>query len=67
MAVRVDVDRERCIGAGHCVRSVPGLFDQDEDDGRVILLSAEPGADVLDAVREVVELCPSRALTLHGG
>ncbi|MBY8855816.1 (4Fe-4S)-binding protein [Nocardia sp. CA2R105] len=55
------VDRERCIGAGMCVLTAPGAFDQDTTDGRVVLLRdpAEP-----EAVREAVRVCPSGAITI---
>ncbi|RKT04573.1 ferredoxin [Streptomyces sp. 3211.6] len=63
--VRVEADRERCVGAGHCVRSLPAVFDQDEHDGRVLLLSAAPPAGLGDELHEVADLCPGRALTVH--
>ncbi len=40
--MRVQVDREVCNGAGNCVLTVPEVFDQDDDDGLVTLLPAEP-------------------------
>ena len=35
---KVSVDTHRCVGAGHCVRIVPEVFDQRESDGIVLLL-----------------------------
>jgi ferredoxin len=40
--LKVRVDLEKCIGAGHCVLRAPTIFDQ-RDDGMVILLDV-PGA-----------------------
>jgi len=40
--VRILVDVERCRGAGQCTRSAPEVFDQDEEDGTVIVLDDEP-------------------------
>ena len=36
------VDRERCVGSGECVFTVPDIFDQDEADGIVLLLTDTP-------------------------
>ncbi|MEV0288920.1 ferredoxin [Kribbella sp. NPDC050820] len=63
--MRVNADRDRCVGGGMCALSAPSLFDQDED-GRVLLLATGPltGAE-LEAAREAVALCPSGALLLR--
>ncbi|MGW6555166.1 ferredoxin, partial [Streptomyces sp. NPDC055051] len=49
--VRLSVDRERCIGAGMCAMTAPDVFDQDPDDGLVLLLEAEPAAGDRAAAR----------------
>ncbi|MGW4849364.1 ferredoxin [Nocardia brasiliensis] len=58
------VDRERCIGAGMCVLTAPEMFDQAEEDGRVLPLRRTPTPDQEQAVREAVEMCPSGAIAL---
>ncbi|MFI6326983.1 ferredoxin [Micromonospora chersina] len=63
-AVRVGVDRDRCCGAGNCVVTAPEVFDQDDEDGLVLLRRAEPPADTLDRVRLAVELCPAGAISV---
>ena len=60
---RVVADRDVCIGAGMCVLTAPDRFDQD-DDGLVVLLSAEP---VDAAAREAASLCPSGAIRIVTG
>ncbi|WP_404815304.1 ferredoxin [Streptomyces thermolineatus] len=62
---RLRVDRERCIGAGMCALTAPEVFDQDPDDGRVLLLRAEPSTARRAAARTAAGLCPSGAITLH--
>ena len=62
--MRVAVDREICISAGMCVLTAPEVFDQDEEDGRVILLVPEPLDPDDDKVRRAAMLCPSGALSL---
>jgi len=62
--VRVTVDRERCAAAGMCALTAPDVFDQDEDDGRVVLLDASPPGERHATVRDAVILCPSQAIRL---
>lgn len=58
------VDRERCIGAGMCALTAPETFDQDTDDGRVLLLDATPPPEQHAAARQAARTCPSGAVTL---
>lgn len=60
--MKVHADRELCIGSGLCTLRLPELFDQAEDDGRVIILRAEPDPGDEAAVLEAVDACPSGAL-----
>lgn len=64
--MHIDVDRERCCGAGMCALEAPEVFDQDETDGRVVLILAEPPGALHEAVREAAKLCPSGAVKLAG-
>jgi len=66
--VRITADREVCIGAGNCVLTAPDVFDQDDDEGLVVVL-IPPEADPPDAgaVRDAVARCPSRALRITDG
>lgn len=61
---RLRVARERCIGAGMCALTAPEVFDQD-DDGRVLLLHAEPPTAHRAAAQMAAGVCPSGAITLH--
>lgn len=63
--MRVEADRDMCIGAGQCVLAAPGLFDQDEDDGLVVLLDPAPGAEQEDAARAAAAACPASVITVH--
>lgn len=62
--MRIHADRDVCVGAGMCALTAPDVFDQDEADGRVIVLNGTPAQSNQDAVAEAVELCPSGALTV---
>jgi ferredoxin len=65
--MKVTVDRDKCCGAGTCVLVAPDVFDQGEDDGIVILLNAEPPADLQATVREATRVCPAAAIQLSEG
>lgn len=60
----VRVDPERCCSSGMCVLTAPEVFDQSEEDGSVRLLRRVPRAEQEQAVRDAVDLCPSRALSI---
>ncbi|OBF18529.1 ferredoxin [Mycobacterium sp. ACS4331] len=63
--MKVTVDQAKCVSAGNCVAHAPDVFDQDEDDGSVVLLDGNPSDDHLDGVREAVAACPAMAIRLH--
>ncbi|MFE7313538.1 MULTISPECIES: ferredoxin [unclassified Streptomyces] len=59
--MKVTADRTVCVGAGLCALTAPGVFDQD-DDGIVTVLAAEPGDGDRPSAREAGLLCPSGAV-----
>jgi ferredoxin len=59
--VKVEANREICIGAGMCLLTAPEVFDQD-DDGIVVLLTAEVPDEHVEQARRAVANCPSGAL-----
>jgi len=62
--MRVQADRSKCMGAGMCALNAPEVFDQDEDEGLVVVLDTEPPAGQAYAVRDSVNLCPASAIAL---
>ncbi|MGS2648219.1 4Fe-4S domain-containing protein [Streptosporangium sp. LJ11] len=62
--MKVTVDEDKCCGAGQCVLIAPEVFDQRDDDGIVVLLEPEPGADRHTLVREAAAVCPAAAIAL---
>lgn len=62
--MRVAADRDVCIGSGNCVFAAPAVFDQDDDEGLVVLLSADVDVQAAGAVRDAVAHCPSGALRI---
>lgn len=63
--MKVVVDQDKCVSAGNCVAHAPQVFDQDEDDGSVILLDANPSEDLAEAVREAAAACPAMAIRVE--
>ena len=63
--MKLEADRDVCIGAGMCVMNAEEVFDQD-DDGIVVLLEVEVPAEHADAVTRAVASCPSGALRRIG-
>jgi ferredoxin len=61
--MRVQVDREKCLGSGLCLLKAPTVFDQD-DEGLVLLLEAQPGTSAEEAVRNAEKSCPAEAITV---
>jgi ferredoxin len=63
--MRIVTDTGRCVGAGQCALTEPRVFDQSDEDGTVVLLTDHAEGDVLERVREAVDLCPSQALSIE--
>lgn len=63
--MRIVTDTGRCVGAGQCALTEPSVFDQSDEDGTVVLLTDHADGDVLERVREAVDLCPSQALSIE--
>jgi ferredoxin len=60
--MRIRIDRDKCCGAGQCVLAAPDVFDQDENDGIVVLLDPAPPAELHEAVREAANICPAQVI-----
>ena len=59
--MKIEADRDVCIGAGMCVMTAEEVFDQD-DDGIVVVLEVEVPAEQAAAAVRAVASCPSGAL-----
>lgn len=60
--MKVEIEREKCVASGQCVLAAPTVFDQDEEDGIVTLLTDEPSPEEADGAREAAFLCPAQAI-----
>lgn len=65
--LKVIVDRDKCVGSGECVFTAPDVFDQDEDDGIVVLLTDAPEEEHWDSARQAARQCPANAIRVEEG
>jgi ferredoxin len=63
--VKVTVDRDKCVSSGMCVMNAADVFDQNDDDGVVVLLNAEPGPEYAENTRKAAAACPALAIHLE--
>jgi len=61
MGVEVEVDRDVCMGSGHCIVEAPGAFDLD-DDG--ISFVVDPAAASEDTIVDTARKCPTQAISV---
>ena len=59
--MKIEADRDVCIGAGMCVMNAEEVFDQG-DDGIVVVLEVEVPPEHAEAAARAVAACPSGAL-----
>lgn len=62
--MKITVDRNRCVGAGICAMTAEELFEQDETNGRVVLLRSDPPPEMAELAEEAELMCPSRSITV---
>lgn len=59
MGVKVELDRDVCMGSGNCIAEAPGAFDLD-DDGIAFVVDA--GAVSEETIIAIARKCPSQAI-----
>ncbi|WP_371524759.1 ferredoxin [Streptomyces sp. NBC_01283] len=62
--MRIEVDLDRCVGAGMCALTAPAVFTQDDDGFSVVLAGQDTAADVPPMAREAARACPVSAVSL---
>ncbi|MGV9255477.1 ferredoxin [Streptomyces sp. NPDC003697] len=61
--MRIEIDKDRCIGAGQCALSAPRVFTQDDDGFSTVLPGQEDGGGD-PMVREAARACPVGAIAV---
>ena len=59
--MKIEINREACMGSGNCQFWAPGVFDIDDDGIAVVL---DPTAAPEEKVVLAVDGCPTKAITL---
>ncbi|MEU6063769.1 MULTISPECIES: ferredoxin [Streptomyces] len=59
--MRIDIDRDVCIGAGQCALAAPNVFSQDDDGYSMLIPGKEDGAGD-PMVRDAARACPVGAI-----
>ena len=59
--MRIDVDRELCMGSGNCIFWAPGVFELDDDGIAVVV---DPSASPADKIALAVDGCPTKAIVV---
>ncbi|WP_030671840.1 ferredoxin [Streptomyces sp. NRRL B-1347] len=62
--MRITIDTDRCIGAGQCVLTAPGVFTQDDDGFSELLPGRTDGAGD-PMLKEAARACPVQAITVE--
>ncbi|MBB5915471.1 ferredoxin [Nocardia transvalensis] len=60
--MKVTVEQDKCIAAGHCVMHAAAVFDQRDEDGVVVLLEENPPDELAEDVRQAATMCPAMAI-----
>ncbi|MEU0744325.1 ferredoxin [Streptomyces sp. NPDC006134] len=63
--MRIDIDKDVCIGAGQCALTAPDVFLQDDDGYGTLAPGREDGGGS-PLVREAARACPVGAITVSG-
>ena len=61
MTLRIDINRDACMGSGNCQFWAPGVFEID-DDGIAVVVDPEGAPE--DRIVLAVDGCPTKAITL---
>lgn len=63
--MQVEVDRDRCVASGQCALTAPEVFDQDEEEGKAVVLDAAPAPSAHGRARQAAAMCPGVAISVR--
>ncbi len=63
--MRVVAHTQKCIAGGNCVLTCSDVFEQRDTDGTVHVLNERPSLELLEKVRQAVDLCPSQVFSIE--
>jgi ferredoxin len=59
--LKVEIDRDGCIGDGACCSDAPETFEMDDEDKAIL---KDGSTDSRDAIIEAAENCPTDAIII---
>lgn len=62
--MQVHANRDMCVSSGQCVMTAPDVFDQDEDEGVVVLKTGSPSPELAPDIRRAAAMCPAMAISI---
>lgn len=64
--VKINLNREKCIGCSLCVSSEPNLFTMGEDDKAELINTTLDASAIENAtfIKDIVEMCPVHAIDI---
>lgn len=63
--MKVIAHQDKCVAAGQCAMLAPGVFDQRDEDGVVVLLDETPDGSLDAEVLDAAAACPARAIDVE--
>ncbi|MDX1396105.1 MAG: ferredoxin [Gemmatimonadota bacterium] len=60
--LRLEIDRDLCVGFGDCVTESPGSFELDEEG---VAVFTDPGSVGRDELLQACAACPVDAITVY--
>jgi ferredoxin len=64
-ALRVEVERAKCVASGQCAMTAPAVFDQSDEDGKAVVLDPAPAPPEHGRARQAAARCPGSAIFLR--
>lgn len=61
MAVKITIDRDKCVGAAACVAIAPEAFELDDQDKAIVI---DPAGAPIEDIQEAADRCPTQAITV---
>ena len=61
MALKIEINREQCMGSGNCSFWAPGVFDLDDEGVSVVV---DPTAQPEDKIILAGQGCPTQAISI---
>ncbi|GGJ22140.1 ferredoxin [Paenarthrobacter histidinolovorans] len=61
--MKFDINVDKCVGAGVCAIAAPEVFDQNDDDGIIVVLDPNPPLEQAQLVHDAATRCPAAVIT----